>query len=92
MDSDSGLDAGFFVGAEDEVLRRKGLALPLLGVEVENPSRFGREFGVAGEDPGSVLPRADGVFMKPAPYGLVAEGGDDAAAPEMTEDIRGAQS
>lgn len=92
VDSDSGLDAGFLVGADDEVIRAKGLALPLLGVEVEHPARLGREFGVAGEDPGSVLPRADGVFMKPAPHGFMTDGGDEAGALDVTDDIRGAQA
>lgn len=92
MDSDSGLDAGFLVGADDEVLRAKGLALPLLGVEVENPARLGREFGIAGEDPGAVAPRANGVFMKPAPHGFITDGGDEAGALDVPDDVRGAQA
>jgi len=92
MDSDSGLDAGFFVGADDEVLRVEGLSLPLFGVEIENPARFGRELGVAGKNPGAVLPRTDGVFMKPAPHRFIADGGGDPATLDVADDIRGAQA
>jgi hypothetical protein len=92
VDSDSGLDAGFFVGADDEVLRVEALALPGLGVKVENPSRFGRELGVAGEDPGAALPRTDGVFMKPASHRFIADGGGDPAASDVADDVGGAQA
>jgi hypothetical protein len=92
MDSDPGLNAGFFVGAEDEVVGREGLSFPLVRVEVEHAAGLFGEAGVAGENPGAVLPGPDGVFMEPAPYGFIAQGGDDSAVARVAQDIRGAQS
>ncbi len=42
--------------------------------------------GVAREDPGAMLPRADGVVMQPPPDGLVAHGGHHALALRFTDD------
>src|SRR6476660_2654797 len=47
-------------------------------VEVEHPGRLGSEVGVAGEDPGPVLPGLDRVRTEPAPDGGARDRGDDA--------------
>ena len=48
------------------------------GVEVEHTGRLGPEVGVAGEDPGPVLPRLDRIRTQPAPDGGARDRGDDA--------------
>jgi hypothetical protein len=90
--SDSGLNAGFLVGAEHEVLLSQRLALPLPGIEVEDAAGLLRKAGIAGEDPSAVLPGPDGVFMKPAPHGFITDRGDEAGVLDVADDIRGAQA
>ncbi len=92
MAAHPGLDAGLLVGAEHEVLRVQGFSRPLPGVQVEDPPGLGGEVRIAGKDPGPVLPRADGVFVKPPPHRLVAEGGDEPAALRLPHDVGAAQA
>jgi glycosyltransferase 2 family protein len=61
-----------------ETLRQEWLAVDLAGVEVEGAGGLGSEVGVAGEDPGAVLPGFDRVGGQPAPDGGAGDGGDDA--------------
>ncbi len=49
MPAEPGLDAGFLVGADHEVLHVEGLALPLAGVWIEDPPGLRLEHGVAGK-------------------------------------------
>ncbi len=56
MDPFAGLDTGFLVGGEDILVGAEGLAVEESGVQVQHPAGFEPEVGVAGEDPGSVLP------------------------------------
>jgi hypothetical protein len=63
----AGLDGGLLVGADDVLVFAERLASEHPLVEVEDDSGLGSEVGVAGKDPGAVLPRLDRVLGQPAP-------------------------
>jgi hypothetical protein len=63
----AGLDGGLLVGAEDILVVAERLAGEPPLVEVEDDGCLGGEVGVAGKDPGAVLPRLDRVVLQPAP-------------------------
>jgi hypothetical protein len=86
------LHARFFVSRNDEVVRREGAAVVAAGVEIEYATRLPRKIGIAGEDPGAVLPRSDRVVVQPPPHGLVADGGDDATLLRLAHDVRGTEA
>jgi hypothetical protein len=52
------LDGGLVVGANDEIALAERFAFEAPMVEVEHPAGFGREVGIAGEDPATILPGA----------------------------------
>ncbi len=87
MQAGSGLETGLLVGGEDEVVVAERDALPRAVVQVEDAASPVGKIGVAGEDPATVLPSADGVLVEPAPDGAAADRGDEAAgagfAPEV---------
>jgi hypothetical protein len=92
MFADASLDTGLLVGTDDELVRFQVSALPLARIEVEDAPRLGSEVGISREDPGAVLPGADGVFIEPAPHRLVADRGHDAGALRLANDVGGAQT
>ena len=92
MQPHAGLNAGLFIGAENEIVGAQRMAVPPASIEVEDATGLHRKLRIAREDPGPVLPRANRVFMQPAPDGLVADRGDDAGALGLAQDIRGAQA
>ena len=92
MPAHTRLDAGFLVGADDEVVVLQALSLPLAGVEVEEAPRLGGEVRIAREDPGAVLPGANGIFMEPPPHRRVADGGHDARALCLAHEVADAQA
>src|SRR2546425_2202393 len=55
------LDAGFLVGAENELGGPQGPTVPASLVQVENATCFFGELRVAGKDPTAMSPRAEGV-------------------------------
>jgi hypothetical protein len=63
----AGLDGGLLVGAEDVLVVAEQLAGEPALVEVEDDAGLGGEVGVAGKDPGAVLPRLDRVLVQSAP-------------------------
>ena len=73
--SEARLDSGLFVGTQNELIASEFTALPDALIEIEEPARLLREVWVSRKDPATVLPRADGVLMEPAPDGGVADGG-----------------
>ena len=75
MDASAGLDAGLFVGRNDELVLLQGLALPDSLVEIQQASGFERELRVTGKNPTAMKPRSDGVFMEPAPESAVTDFG-----------------
>ena len=67
MQAGARLDRRLLVGTEDELAWVQELALEAAGVEVEHPRCLRPEVGVAGEDPGPVLPGFEGVLAQPPP-------------------------
>jgi hypothetical protein len=82
----AGLNGGLLVGADDIGIRLQFLALEDPVVEVQDHPGLGSQVGVAGEDPGAVLPRLDRVLGQPAPQ----RGGGDVVDQAGGEDL-GAQ-
>ena len=81
------LDAGLLVGAEYELIGAQSFALPPLGVKIEDARGLAQEIRVAREDPGAVLPGANGVLVQPAPHRGVADARDDARVLRFARDI-----
>jgi hypothetical protein len=83
----SRLDRGLLIATDDVVARMQQLALPAAGVQIEDPAGLLRERGVAGEDPGAVLPWLDRVLREPAPDrhagDLLADPASDRLAREL---------
>src|ERR1700730_12756437 len=55
------LNAGLFIGGNDEFVILQRSALPLAGIEIQNAPGLGGEVRIAGEDPTAVVPRSNGV-------------------------------
>jgi hypothetical protein len=83
----SSLDAGFFVGAENAVVRAQRLALPESLVEVQNAPRFGFEVRVARKDPTAITPGLDGVFGEPAPQRRISNRGDKTSTKNLSFEL-----
>jgi len=84
----SGLNAGFFIGAQNKVFFGKGLSIPEAMIQVQDAARLGCKLRVSRKDPRAVPPRADGVLVQPAPDGAVADGGHQAAILGIATQIR----
>jgi hypothetical protein len=61
------LNTGLLVGADDVLALTEPLALEDPVVQVQDHPGLGGEVGIAGKDPGAVLPRLDRVLLQPAP-------------------------
>jgi hypothetical protein len=57
----------------DEDAQTRNAAVQTL-IKIEDLSSFESELRIPGKDPGSMLPRSDGLFMEPSPYGATADG------------------
>ena len=86
------LDAGFFVGGEDEFTVFQRMPQPHSLIQVEDTPRFFGEMGVSRENPAAMLPRADGVLMEPAPDGGPADAGDQPGLAHLGGQIGAAPS
>lgn len=84
MQTAAGLDAGFLVCGEDELIVGERFALPKPFIEVQESPGLGRKVGVVGEDPAAVGPRANGIFVQPAPHGAVADRRHQTRLPSLT--------
>ncbi len=85
MPTAASLNGGLLVGADDELAwtQRHPVEHPL--VQVEHSAGLGGEVGVAGEDPGVMLPGLERISVQPAPQRrrrdrLDQPGGDDLLA------------
>jgi hypothetical protein len=67
MPAAAGLNAGFFIGGDHELIILQRSVLPLAGVEIQHAPGLGGEVGVPREDPTAVIPRPQGIFMQPTP-------------------------
>ena len=81
------MDAGFLVSREDEFVLFEDPIVPHPFVEIENTSGLGAKLGITRKDPAAMLPRSDGIFVKPAPHGAVADRGHQSASTSFTSDI-----
>src|SRR5437870_12190800 len=81
------LDAGFLVGAENELGGPQGPTVPASLVQVENATCFFGELRVAGKDPTAMSPRAEGVGAEPPPQGAAADFAYDALRDNLTLDF-----
>ena len=86
------LDAGFLVGAQDEVPVGEWFAAPAAFVQVEDRPRLRGEPGVAREHPTTMGPGLDGVLVQPAPDGGAADVGDDSSADGLAPDVGAAEA
>jgi hypothetical protein len=68
MDPFSCLDPGFLIGRQHVLVVAEWIAVEGSGVQVQHPAGFEREVGVAGEDPGPVLPGFDRIGGQPAAH------------------------
>lgn len=75
MNASSGLNAGFFVRRNHELVLLQGLALPGPLVKIQQPSGFGGKVRIPGKDPTTMKPGANGIFMQPAPKSRVTDFG-----------------
>ena len=78
MQTAAGLDAGLFVGREHKFIVAQRLSLPLVFIEIQDPTGFERELRIPRKNPTTMLPRTNGIFMKPAPERRVTQLGDQA--------------
>lgn len=65
----SRLDTRFLVGGKNEVILVDWRALPRAGVQIQHSSGFKGEVGIAGENPGPVLPGFQRVSPEPSAHG-----------------------
>ncbi len=76
--ADAGLDRGLLVRADHVLVGRQWGLVEAAGVQIKHACALGGEVGVAGEDPGPVLPGFDCIRRQPAPDGGARDRGDDA--------------
>ena len=65
----------------------KALPSPFASVQIEYSTRLNSELGIAGEDPTTVIPGPDGIFMQPAPQCTAADGRYQAVALDLLNQI-----
>src|SRR5207249_7313264 len=74
----SGLNAGFLVGRDHELIILQRLAFPFAGIQIQYAASFFSKVGIAWEDPATVVPGANGVLMQPAPKRAATDGSHQA--------------
>ena len=72
MASPSGLNTGFLIGRQNELVILQRTSLPNSFVQIQNAPSFLREVGIARENPAAVLPGPDRIIVEPAPDGRAA--------------------
>ncbi len=81
------LNAGFFVGGENELVFPQRTALPTAFVEIQDAGGLFGEVGVAGEDPAAVVPGAQRSRVEPAPEGGAADVGDQTSTQDLAANL-----
>lgn len=87
----TGLNAGFFIGTNDEIIWSQGCAFPHTLVQVEDATGLGGEQRITRKNPAPVRPWPDGVGREPPPHGVSADGGCDAPFDSLSSDVGAAQ-
>jgi hypothetical protein len=88
MFAPSCLNAGLFIGGDDEFVAFQGFFLPATFVQVENATGFDGKGGVSREDPASVIPGADGVGVEPSPNRASGNRGNQTGVADLPSKIR----
>src|SRR6266540_3547577 len=86
------LDARLLVRRQHKLVLTERPALPEPGVQVEDPAGLLGKVRIPREEPTPMLPRANGVFVEPAPHGAVAKRGGQAGAPRLGSQLAGAET
>jgi hypothetical protein len=74
MPAATGLNAGLFVGRQNELIFFEPMTVPNPLVQVENTSRLFRKAWISREDPTAMLPRPNCILVQPPPYCRAADG------------------
>jgi len=85
-----GFDTSLLVCRDHELVVLEGLAVPTALMQIQNPARFKSKIGVAREDPGSMLPGTNGIFVQPAPNSAAANLSDQARPRDVLSQVGGA--
>ena len=72
MNSMTCLDTGFFISRNNVLFFFEVTMVPHSFIEIKDSTCLYGKLGITGEYPGAIMPRLNGVFMKPSPYGAVA--------------------
>ena len=84
----TGLDAGFFVGADHVVIWSQRDSIEQSEIQVQDASRSFSEQRVPREKPAPMHPRLDGIAVEITPNGLDAYGNHNAAKYCLASDVR----
>ena len=82
------LDTRLLVRRNDELVVVEGLALPASLIQIEDGCGFLSELGVAGEEPGAMLPGTNRVLGEPAPNHAATDGTNQAGFLRVSRDLR----
>lgn len=82
------LNAGLLVSGDDKFIAFEGFVSPAAIIQIEDSVGLDGEAGIPGEDPTAVIPRANGVFMKPPPNGAPRDSGDQARIADLAGNVR----
>ena len=83
-----GLDAGFFVCRNHELIVFQSISFPCAGIQVEDPASFVGEMGIAWEDPATVVPGSNRILIEPPPKRIDADRSDQARLTDLSRQIR----
>ncbi len=92
MAAASGLDTGFLISRQDEVSFTQRLPFPNTLIEVKNRRGPFHKSRITGKDPASIIPRANGIRVQPAPQSASADLSDDPPGKNLLENIVDAES
>ena len=87
MSSSAGLEAGFLIGREHQLVVFERLTVPRSFIEIQDATCFLGKVGITREYPRAVSPRADGILVEPSPHGAVADLGDKATLTSVSSQI-----
>src|ERR1017187_3883670 len=92
MQANAGLNAGLFVGGNDELVTAQGFILPAALVEIQHPSGFLGEVLVPGKNPTAMLPGPNRIGVQPAPDGRATDLRDNPAGARVAHQLLSAEA
>src|SRR5713101_1068462 len=87
MQTDSGLDTGFFVSRNHKIIVCQSLAFPKSLIETQNSLGFGLKVGITGKEPRAMLRRTNGILIEPSPNGSLTDFGDQTTPGDLADQI-----